>query len=206
MPMSTSRRVLDIATAAGGLLVLSPLLAAIAIWIRLDSPGPIFYRGRRAGKGGAPFAILKFRTMTANASGPGITARDDPRITRAGAFLRRYKLDELPQLWNVLRGEMSLVGPRPEDPRYVELYTPAQRAVLAVPPGITSPASLHFRHEENLLHGADWETTYREVVLPRKLEIELGYLKQRTIWLDLSIIGSTFLAVLRKENDTYVAG
>lgn len=205
--MSTSQRVLDISAAAIGLVALSPLLAGIAVWIRLDSPGPILYRGPRVGRGGAPFYILKFRTMTQDAAerGAGITARNDPRVTRAGAVLRRYKLDELPQLWNVLVGEMSLVGPRPEDPRYVQLYTPAQRVVLDVPPGITSAASVKFRHEEAFLAGADWERMYREVVMPRKLEIELSYLKRRTFRSDLAILARTFLAMFEKESHTHVA-
>jgi lipopolysaccharide/colanic/teichoic acid biosynthesis glycosyltransferase len=199
--MSTGRRVLDVVVATGGLVMLSPLYAAIAIWVRLDSPGPALYRGRRAGRNGAPFWIFKFRTMraSADAEGAGITARDDPRVTRAGAFLRRYKLDELPQLWNVLKGEMSLVGPRPEDPRYLEWYTPEQRSLLAVTPGMTSAASLRFRHEERWLEGGNPEQTYREVVLPRKLEIELGYLRGRTLWSDLGILARTFLAVLERE-------
>lgn len=205
--MISSQRVLDVVAAASGLVALSPLLAGIAIWIRLDSPGPVFYRGPRVGRGGAPFFILKFRTMAQDAAqrGAGITTRGDPRVTRAGAVLRHYKLDELPQLWNVLRGEMSLVGPRPEDPRYVALYTPAQRAVLDVPPGITSAASVTFRHEESLLDGEDWERTYREVIMPRKLEIELGYLKRRTLGSDLAILARTFLSVLEGERHSHVA-
>lgn len=205
--MSTSQRALDILGGTGGLLVLSPLLVAIAVWIRLDSAGPIFYWGPRVGRAGVVFGILKFRTMVteAAAQGAGITTRNDPRITRAGRVLRRYKLDELPQLWNVVRGEMSLVGPRPEDPRYVKLYTPAQRAVLDVPPGITSAASLQFRQEEALLHGANWEQTYTQVVMPKKLELELGYLRHRTFWSDLEILGRTCLSVFLKEGDTHVA-
>ena len=126
----------------------------------------------------SPFRLYKFRRMVSDADkqGPGITATGDSRITRVGRFLRRTKIDELPQLINVLSGDMSLVGPRPEDPRYVTLYTPEQRRVLAVRPGITSAASLAYRHEEQLLAGADWETVYREEVLPAKLAIDLEYL------------------------------
>lgn len=205
--MNATQRTFDLVSSAAGLVLLAPLLLGLAVWIRLDSPGPIFFRGVRVGKGGAPFRIWKFRTMIVDAAarGAGITTRDDPRITRSGKFLRQYKLDELPQLWNVLRGEMSLVGPRPEDPRYVALYTPAQRAVLDVSPGITSAASLSFRHEEALLHGADWERTYTESVLPKKLDIELYYLRHRTLWSDLAIVGKTFVSVLQKEGDSYVA-
>lgn len=205
--MKASQRVLDIVGGTGGLVVLSPLFAAIAVWIRLDSAGPIFYWGPRVGKDGAVFGILKFRTMVTDAAarGAGITTQNDPRVTRAGQVLRKYKLDELPQLWNVVCGEMSLVGPRPEDPRYVKLYTPAQRAVLDVPPGITSAASLQFRNEEALLRGSDWEQTYTEVVMPSKLEIELSYLRQRTFWSDLNILGRTLLSVFLKKGDTHVA-
>ncbi len=204
--MRTSQRLLDVIAALSGLALLSPLLGALALWIRLDSWGPIFYRGPRVGKGGAPFHIFKFRTMVADAAarGAGITTRNDPRITRAGKFLREHKLDELPQLLNVLRGEMSLVGPRPEDPRYVQGYTPAQRALLQVPPGITSVASLTFRHEEALLDGADWERTYTEIVLPKKLELELRYLRGRTLWSDLVIVGKTFLTLFQKESEPHV--
>lgn len=205
--MRVSQRALDVVGAGSGLLLLSPLLLVAAVWVRLDSDGPIFHRAARVGKDGVVFGMLKFRTMVADAAerGARITTRDDPRVTRAGRVLRKYKLDELPQLWNVLCGDMSLVGPRPEDPCYVELYTPAQRAVLGVPPGITSAASLAFRHEERLLHGADWEQVYTQVVMPRKLEIELGYLRQRTFWTDLGILARTGLSIFQKEGDTYVA-
>lgn len=205
--MRKSQRVLDVLGAGSGLVLVSPLLVALAVWIRLDSDGPILYRGRRAGRDGKIFEMLKFRTMVTDAAteGAGITTRDDARVTRAGRVLRKYKLDELPQLWNVLVGEMSLVGPRPEDPRYVDLYTPRQRAVLDVPPGLTGAASLTFRHEEHLLHGADWEQTYTQVVLPRKLEIELGYLRQRTFWSDLAILARTGLSVFQKEGENHVA-
>jgi lipopolysaccharide/colanic/teichoic acid biosynthesis glycosyltransferase len=125
--------------------------------------------------------------LGADQQGPGITTRGDPRLTTVGSFLRRTKIDELPQLINVLRGEMSLVGPRPEDPRYVALYTPAQRQALAVRPGITSPASLHYRREESILSGKDWETTYREQILPHKLALDIAYLQRRTVWTDIAI-------------------
>lgn len=193
------RRLLDIAVSVTGLIVLSPLFLLIGLWIKADSPGPVFYRATRAGKDGEPFRLYKFRSMTSGADrqGPGITAAGDSRVTRAGRFLRRTKLDELPQLINVLRGEMSLVGPRPEDPRYVALYTPKQRRVLAVRPGITSAASLVYRHEEALLAGADWETVYRTRVLPDKLAIDIAYLARRTLVSDLKLIFSTIAAVFK---------
>ncbi len=190
-------RAIDILAAFIGLVVLSPLFSAIAIAIKLDSPGPVFYRAQRVGKDGRLFRLYKFRSMVADADrrGPGITATGDTRITPVGRFLRRTKLDELPQLINVLRGEMSLVGPRPEDPRYVALYTPEQRRVLAVRPGITSAASLVYRHEEQLLAGEDWETVYRTKVLPDKLAIDLAYLERRTLASDLKLILRTIAAV-----------
>jgi len=192
------RRVMDAVVASCGLIALSPLLALIALLIKWDSPGPVFFRGQRVGKGGRPFRVYKFRTMVAGAArrGPGITAAEDPRVTRVGRFLRRTKLDEFPQLINVLRGDMSLVGPRPEDPRYVALYTAEQRRVLSVRPGITSPASVRFRHEEAMLQGEDWERVYRGKVLPAKLQIELDYLERRSVWRDLGIIVQTVLALV----------
>lgn len=194
-----ARRLVDIIAAIVGLLVLSPFLLLILVAIKIDSAGPLFYRAQRIGKDGAVFKLFKFRTMVVNADkrGPGITTAGDNRITRVGRFLRRTKLDELPQLINVLRGDMSLVGPRPEDPRYVALYTPAQRRVLHVRPGITSAASLTYRHEEQLLGGADWETVYRTQVMPRKLAIDLDYLARRTLFSDLSLILRTVFAMLR---------
>jgi lipopolysaccharide/colanic/teichoic acid biosynthesis glycosyltransferase len=190
-------RLLDLVASGLGLVVLSPLFLLIALAIRLDTTGPVLYRARRIGKDGAPFSLYKFRSMVAGADkrGPGVTAAGDMRITRAGRFLRRTKIDELPQLINVLKGDMSLVGPRPEDPRYVALYTPEQRRVLAVRPGITSAASLAYRHEEQLLSGEGWETIYRTRVLPDKLAIDLAYLARRTVASDLKLIIQTIAAV-----------
>ncbi|NLC59094.1 MAG: sugar transferase, partial [Armatimonadetes bacterium] len=184
-----------------GLLLLSPLFALLALWIKRDSPGPVFHRGTRVGKNGRPFQILKFRSMVVNAAaaGPGITASGDPRVTRSGRFLRKTKLDELPQLVNVLRGEMSLVGPRPEDPRYVARYTPAQRRILSVRPGITSLASVAYRDEEALLAGGDLDQIYTQVVMPAKLEIDLAYLDQMSLWTDLRILALTVWAVFGKR-------
>ncbi len=191
------KRISDGVIASLGLLIVSPLFLLIAPIIKLDSPGPVFYRAERIGKEGVPFRLYKFRSMVADADrrGPGGTAEGDRRVTRVGAVLRRTKLDELPQLINVLRGEMSLIGPRPEDPRYVALYTPEQRRVLAVRPGITSAASLAYRHEEQLLAGPDWETVYRTRVLPDKLAIDLAYLERRTLASDLKLILQTIAAV-----------
>lgn len=187
------KRLFDLFAAIAGLLFLAPLLLLLAILVRLDSPGPILYRARRAGQHGEPFQLLKFRTMTHQTGrpGPAITLAGDQRVTRTGRFLRRYKLDELPQLFNILKGEMSLVGPRPEDPRYVALYTPAQRRVLAVRPGITSPASLAYRDEAALLTGNNWEQVYVQQIMPHKLQLELAYLQQQSFRRDLAVIWQT---------------
>lgn len=192
------KRLFDIVVSGVGLVVLLPVFLSLALWVKLSSEGPIFYRATRTGRYGHPFKLLKFRSMVVNADrvGPGITSAGDPRITPIGRMLRRTKLDELPQLINVLRGEMSLVGPRPEDPRYVALYTEAQRQVLNVRPGITSLASVAYRDEESLLTGSDWETCYVQQIMPAKLEIDLTYAHNATLWQDLQIILRTFRAIL----------
>lgn len=182
-------RWLECLCAAAGLILLSPVLAGAALAVMLSSPGPVLHRAVRAGRAGNPFMMLKFRTMVISAVvGPGITTAEDPRVTPVGRVLRRWKVDELPQLVNVLRGEMSLVGPRPEDPRYVALYTPEQRRVLRVRPGLTSPASLRFSHEESMLTGEDWETAYLQRILPAKLSEDLEYIDHRSALSDLNIL------------------
>ncbi len=193
------KRMLDVIVAAVGLIVLSPLFVLLAIWIKLDSQGPVLYRGERVGKGGRLFRMYKFRGMLDGPAqtGPRITARGDPRVTRAGRLLRRSKLDELPQLLNVLRGEMSLVGPRPEDPRYVALYSPEQRRVLSVRPGITSPASIAYRDEEAMLGNDNVDDLYTRVVMPRKLEMDLAYIEHMDLWSDLKVIAMTIGALFR---------
>jgi lipopolysaccharide/colanic/teichoic acid biosynthesis glycosyltransferase len=193
----TAKRLFDVVAATAGLVILSPLLAAIAVAIKAQDVGrdggPVLHRAVRIGRDGRPFRLFKFRTMVAGADkvGPGITAGADPRITPVGRWLRRAKLDELPQLVNVLAGDMSLVGPRPEDPRYVALYTPEQRRVLQVRPGITSAASLAYRREEQMLCGPEWEAAYRSQVMPAKLAIDLDYLARRTLWSDFVLIVRT---------------
>lgn len=191
------KRLFDVTASALGLLILAPLFGLIAAAIRLDSPGPIFHRAVRVGRSGREFILFKFRTMVVHAAqvGPGITISSDPRVTRVGRILRRWKLDELPQLFNVVRGEMSIVGPRPEDPRYVALYTPEQREVLAVRPGITSPASVRFRSEEALLSGEDWERRYIEEIMPAKLALDLEYIRRASLRQDLMVLWETFLAL-----------
>jgi lipopolysaccharide/colanic/teichoic acid biosynthesis glycosyltransferase len=187
-----ARRAFDAAVSTAGLVTLSPLFAALAILVKASSPGPALFRSERAGQNGRMFRLVKFRTMReGSASGGGITTRMDPRVTPVGRVLRRFRLDELPQLWNVVRGDMSLVGPRPEDPRYVALYTPEQRRVLSVPPGVTGAAALEYLDEESLLDGPDWENRYVREILPAKLRIELDYLDRRTFTSDLAILVRT---------------
>ncbi len=195
------QRMMDLVLAGMVALLLAPLMLGIALWIRLDSPGPVLFRQVRVGRHGRPFRIHKFRTMvhradTGNPSGAdqtAITTASDPRITRAGRVLRRHKLDELPQLWDVLVGSMSLVGPRPEVPRYVALYPPGLRQhLLAVRPGLTDPASLAFADEnERLARAVDSEREYVEVVLPAKLELSAAYLRRRSAWGDLRLLAQT---------------
>lgn len=195
-----AQRLLDLAIALPLTLAISPLLAIVALWIKLDSRGPVLFRQERIGRFGVPFHILKFRTMVVDAErrGAQITVGRDPRITRAGHFLRRAKLDELPQLINVIKGEMSLVGPRPEVPRYVALYNREQRQILALRPGITSPASIAF-HDENELLGwqDDPESFYRDEVMPAKLRVDLDYARRATLRTDCAIIARTLLRILK---------
>ena len=199
-----AKRLFDITLSLLALVLLCPLLLAVALWVRLDSQGPVLFRQQRVGRGGRLFGILKFRTMQVNAEAAGlqITVGQDPRITRTGRWLRRSKLDELPQLLNVLRGEMSMVGPRPEVPRYVALYPADQRAtVLSVRPGITDLASLALRDESTLLaRSADPERTYVEEILPTKLRYACDYVRQRSLWLDLRIIARTAMILLGRQD------
>ena len=192
-------RLLDVSLSLIVLLLLAPLMVLLALVIKCNSRGPVFHRAQRVGKDGRLFALYKFRTMFVDGgTGPRITRSGDPRVTRAGRFLRRTKLDELPQLFNTLRGEMSLVGPRPEDPDYVRSYSAHQRGVLRVKPGITSPATVLHRNEEQMLTGPNWEETYRKEILPAKLQIELDYLARRTLAQDLLILAQTACALFRK--------
>lgn len=197
-----SKRLFDLIGAALGLVLLSPLLLIIAVWIKLDSPGPALFRQQRVGRYGRPFTIHKFRTMVVDAAarGPALTAGADPRITPSGVFLRRSKLDELPQLWDVLAGNMSLVGPRPELPVYVAHYPPGLReTVLAVRPGITDPVSLQLADEsEKLARAADPEYEYIHVLLPMKLRIAAAYAQDATLASDLWIIFRSFRLLLAR--------
>jgi lipopolysaccharide/colanic/teichoic acid biosynthesis glycosyltransferase len=195
-----AKRIFDLIAAGAALVILSPFLAAIALWIRIDSPGPIMFRQERVGLHGRLFRIHKFRTMVADAEtrGPQLTVDGDARVTRAGRLLRRYKLDELPQLIDVFRGEMSLVGPRPEVPKYVALYPERVRSViLSVRPGITDLASIEFRNENQLLGAApDPEREYIEKILPVKLSYYQQYAQSHTLWGDVKILVGTLRAVL----------
>lgn len=197
-PGAALKRLIDVVGASGGLLILSPFALMVAALIKVDSPGPVIFRQVRVGRGGRPFRIWKFRTMRDNAAalGPGITTGGDTRVTRVGRYLRRWKIDELPQLVNVVRGDMSLVGPRPELPEFVALYDAEERAVLDVRPGITDPASLRYRNEEEVLRSApDPMRHYREVVLRRKIELNLEYRRRATILSDIWIVLRTVAAV-----------
>jgi len=201
MKGAMAKRLVDLLLSALGLVLLAPLLLAVAVWIRLDSPGPVLFRQERVGRHGRPFLIHKFRTMVADArsNGPPITVGTDRRITRAGHFLRAAKVDELPQLWDVLRGAMSLVGPRPEVPKYVALYPDdVRRIVLSVRPGITDPASLQYRNEGAQLAGAaDPERAYVEQVMPAKLALSTRYVQEATLGGDLRLILATVAALWR---------
>jgi lipopolysaccharide/colanic/teichoic acid biosynthesis glycosyltransferase len=198
------------------LIVLAPLLVGLALAIRLTSPGPVVHRAVRVGSG-RTFQLVKLRSMRVGSEGPVVTASGDPRVTTVGRLLRRTKLDELPQLWNVARGDMLLVGPRPEDPRYVDWQDPLHRLVFSAPPGVTGPAALAFRDEEAVLARealavarqegrervaqADVDRAYRERVLPRKLELDAEYLRTRSARGDLAILARTIWQVLRGTID-----
>jgi lipopolysaccharide/colanic/teichoic acid biosynthesis glycosyltransferase len=192
------RRAIDFVVSLIGLVLVSPVLIALAVIVKFDSPGPVFHVAERVAKGGRVFRLYKFRSMAvgSDVTGPGLTTADDPRITRVGQFLRRTKLDELPQLVNVLKGDMSLVGPRPESPHYVSLYTDAERQVLSVRPGLTGAASLAYRNESAMLSGADWDKRYVDEIMPHKLALELDYLTNRTLLSDLGLMCRTLLALL----------
>ncbi len=195
-----SKRICDIAVALPGVLFLLPGFLLIALAIKLESKGPVFYRGVRAGRFGTPFRIFKFRTMVQNADqiGGSSTPGDDPRVTRMGRWLRKGKLDELPQLLNVLRGEMSLVGPRPQVPWAVERYSEEERAVLTLRPGVTDYASLRFRNEAEILRGsAHPDEDYFRKIHPEKMRLSLLYVKHHSVLLDCRILATTILTLVR---------
>jgi lipopolysaccharide/colanic/teichoic acid biosynthesis glycosyltransferase len=202
------KRTFDVLLACAGLLVLSPLLLLLAILVKLSSPGPVFYRGLRAGRHGRPFRIFKFRSMVQDGEQRGgtTTGKDDPRTTRLGRFLRKYKLDELPQLFNLLSGDMSIVGPRPEVFEYTDQYTPEQRRILNVRPGITDLACIEFHDLQEYVGADDPDRVYRERILPRKNELRLKYADEHCLWLDFKIVATTIWIVLQKPLATLASG
>ncbi len=193
------KRIFDITVALIGLTILAPIFVVIAVLIKLDSSGPIFFKGERVGQYGKIFHIFKFRSMVPDAPqmGPAVTCQDDTRITRVGRFVRKTKLDELPSLVNVLRGEMSLTGPRPESPSWVKRYTPQQRAVLTAKPGITGLAQIKYRNEEALLNGANLKIEYPKI-MNDKLGIDLGYVENHSFILDMRILLETFVVLFKQ--------
>jgi lipopolysaccharide/colanic/teichoic acid biosynthesis glycosyltransferase len=200
------KRAFDITASSFGLLVFSPVLIAVAIWVKIDSPGPIFYRGKRGGLGNAPFGIFKFRSMVSNAEkiGGSSTSGSDARITRSGKFIRRFKLDELSQLLNVLAGDMSLVGPRPEITRYTDTYKGELLEIFKVRPGITDWASIWNADEGGVLAGAsDPDRAYEILIQPTKLQLQLRYVRERTFWMDIKIIIYTLRRIF--DNSFYPA-
>jgi lipopolysaccharide/colanic/teichoic acid biosynthesis glycosyltransferase len=202
MSYSFWKRVLDVVSASVGLVVLAPVFGAIAIWIRIKAPGPVFYRGKRVGRDGRIFSIVKFRSMVEGAElmGGTATADDDPRLTVIGHTLRRYKLDELPQLWNVLVGDMSLVGPRPEVEKYVQMYNDAERRLLTLRPGITDWATIWDSNEGEVLAGSsDPERAYEEIIRPTKIRLQLDYLNQHSFVTDLKIIFHTMMRLVKRS-------
>lgn len=194
------KRLFDFVISLATLAVIWPLLLLLGVWIKLDSRGPVFYRGERAGRFGKPFRIWKLRTMVENADkiGGAETPADDFRITRAGAFLRSYKLDELPQFINVLVGDMSLVGPRPEVMEEVSRYTPEEQQLLNVQPGITDWASIKFRHEGEILRGSeDPHRAYHEKIRPEKVRLGLRYVQEKSLLNDIRILCRTFIVLFQ---------
>lgn len=199
--MKLSKRIFDLSLTIPGVIILSPLFGAIALAIKLQDGGPVFFRQERIGYKGRPFRIWKFRTMIVDAEkhGKQITVEGDTRITRIGAFLRKTKLDELPQLFNVLTGQMSLVGPRPEVPHYVALYTEEQKAVLNHPPGITDPASMRYRNESDiLLQSDDPEQYYVDRIMPEKIAINLQHAEKGSVVGDMIVIVNTLCVVIKR--------
>lgn len=195
------KRMFDFFCALAGFLMLSPLFLLIGIAIKINSPGPVLYKGRRIGRHGTPFYMFKFRTMVVNAEkiGGSSTAENDPRITKIGSFLRKSKLDEIPQLLNIIRGEMSLVGPRPEVEEYTSMYTDEEKLILSVRPGITDYSSIQFRNLNTILAGSeDPDKHYRDVIRPVKNQLRLQYVRKQSFMEDLKIIFKTLYAVIAK--------
>lgn len=196
------KRIFDIVASGLGLLVLSPLFLVIAVWIKLDSPGPIFYRQVRVGRHNEDFRIFKFRSMRVGSDKGSLVTigGHDPRVTRSGYFIRKFKIDELPQLINVFIGDMSLVGPRPEVRHYVNYWTPEQMHVLDVRPGITDPASIKFRNENELMEKAESpEDYYINVIMQEKIKLYLEYVRNASFWYDIQLIFKTFWVIVSER-------
>jgi len=191
---------LDFVLSLAVLLFLLPFLACLALAIKLESPGPVFYRCRRVGYRGAELDMLKFRKMRLGVDGPALTRTDDDRFTRLGRFLAHSKLDEVPQLWNVLRGEMSLVGPRPEDERFVRLHDDAYRSILSVKPGVTGYCQLAFAKESQILDREDVQTDYVERLLPQKVQLDLLYASHRSLSTNIRVMAWTALAIVTRRD------
>ena len=197
---AAARRALDVLVAAALLLLLLPVILVAMVLIKLDSPGPIFYRGRRVGYKGKELRLLKFRKMNDGASGAKITAGKDHRLTRVGAWLTHLKIDEIPQLWQVLNGEMSLVGPRPEDPEFVDMRRDDYAVILQVRPGVTGYSQLAFAEEINILNPNDPLAHYVDRLLPQKLGLDKMYAREHSLWLNLRILTWTVAAVILRRN------
>lgn len=200
-PLVPGKRAFDVAVSLAAIIVLIPVLVVIAVAVKLDSPGPVLYRQERVGRNGR-FRLLKFRTMVVNADrlAPNVSATGDPRVTRLGRFLRRWYLDELPQLLNVLRGDMSLVGPRPETPEFVALLTPEERRLLTVRPGLAGPSTLAFMNEAELLaEAADPVSHYATTILHDRVRADLSYLEHRSIRYDIRLLCAQVLAIVRRQ-------
>ena len=196
------KRLFDIVASGLGLIVLSPLFLILAVWIKIDSKGPVFYRQVRVGYKNKDFRIFKFRSMRVGADKGSLVTigGHDPRVTRSGYFIRKFKFDELPQLINVFLGDMSLVGPRPEVRHYVDYWTPEQMHVLDVRPGITDPASIKFRNENELMeHAEDPEKYYIEVIMQEKIKLYLEYVEKHSFFYDLGLIFKTFWVIVKER-------
>ncbi len=195
------KRLFDLIFSSIGLLILSPFFLIFTILIKLESKGPVFYRGIRIGKHGRPFRIYKLRSMVQNAEkiGADSTSSDDPRLTKTGKFIRKFKFDELSQLINVFIGDMSFVGPRPEVPKFIEKYTEKERKILTLHPGITDWSSIKFHNEPGIIASSgikDADDAYEKLIRPDKIKLQLKYLKEHNMWLDLKIIFSTILTII----------
>lgn len=194
------KRIFDVVASGIGLILLSPVFLVLAVWIKCDTAGPVFYKQVRVGRHNIDFKVFKFRSMRIGADKKGLitVGGHDPRVTKSGYYIRKYKLDEFPQLINVFLGDMSLVGPRPEVRKYVDLYTPEQMHILDVRPGITDMASIRYRNENELLEQAEEpETFYREVVMQDKLKINQEYISKASFWFDVKLIFGTIIAIIR---------